>query len=159
MHELLCLPCSEPSFLLPLTYTHGYKCSCQPCFGVSMQDTHSLACKRLFLQDSQGPPFLKIRCLHRELYNKGEVLRLPFPGVQKVPALRWEAAPLPCSAGTCRGGWPWPSSPMHVPTLSAQGGAFQATRSQCVTSLLLPAQETAATSFFNPAQVRPDFPV
>lgn len=36
---------------------------------------------------------------------------------------------------------------------------FRATQSQYALSLLLPTQETAAASFFNPAQVRPDFPV
>lgn len=53
-------------------------------------------------------------------------------------------------------GWPQLSSPSSFPTFSGCV-AFAATQSQDVLLLLLPTQESVATSFFNPAPVRPDF--
>lgn len=47
--------------------------------------------------------------------------------------------------------------PHTFPGCQHGGVAFRATWSQYAFSLLLPTQETAAASFFNPAQVRPDF--
>lgn len=162
VHGLFCLPCSEPSFLLPLTYTHGYECSCQACFSVSMQDTHSLACKRLLLHDSQSPPFLKtLRYLTESFTMRMMLLCFLFPGGYKVArpvaGLGTSTLLYRCVQGQLadRG----PAVPSTFPGCQHGGVAFRATQSQHVLSLLLPTLETAAASFFNPAQVRPDFPV
>lgn len=57
VHKWVCLPCSEPSLRLPLTYTHGHRCSRLPCFGVSVQDTHSPACRRRLLPQAHADGF------------------------------------------------------------------------------------------------------
>lgn len=157
VHELVCLPCPEPSFLLPLTYKHSYKYSCRSRFGVSMQDTHSPACK------GGGRAFLKtFWCLHWALYNKGVVARV-FHSVarMKQPALPWDVAP-PLAPQVRAGGWGGrgPALPRTFPASQHGGAAFRDTQSHYVLFLLLlPTQETSAASFFSPAQVRPDFPV
>lgn len=137
----------------------GYNCSCQPFSGVLMEATHSLACKSLqVLRTLQAHFSLKSSDVYTELYDNGDVT--------VVFSISWSVwSSQPCcgtgrgtSASLCRyvQGWLAGHSPSSFPTFSGRV-AFAATQSQDVLLLLLPRQESVATSFFNPAPVRPDF--
>lgn len=180
--ELLCLSWSEPSFLLCLTYTHSYKCPLHLCYGVSMHDTHSPA-----LQKPVATGQVHLFVSHSDVHNKSITARVmllcaPAPGTYKVASPATTCGTSAHSIGTCRGGWlslaeqsctlsQGEYSTYSVGALKkwlwlsradvgSKGGViFWARRSQYALLLLLPTQETAVASFFNPAQVRPDFPV
>lgn len=99
VHKWVCLPCSEPFLPLPLTYTRGRKCSRLPCFGVSMQDTHSPACQRRLLPQAhlQG---------HADGFT-GLVSLQPFSirqhgGTAHIQPCRHSALLLPAAASFCQ---------------------------------------------------------
>lgn len=110
----------------------------------------------------RGQPFLKTRwCLHWALYHKGVIACVfrswcvwssrPCPGT-------WRLHPAPQVRA---GGWgAGPCTPTDFPRFSVRRCCVSShTVAVCAFLLLLPTQESSAASFFNPAQVRPDFPV
>lgn len=143
----------------------AYNCSWQPFFSVLMEATHSLDYKSLqVLRTLQAHISLKPSDVYTELYNKGD-----STAYFSISWCVWSSQPC---CGTGRGtsaplcryvqGWlvghGW-AVPHTFPRFQHGGVALGATQWQDELLLLLPAQESVATSFFNPAQVRPDFPV
>lgn len=130
---------------------------------VLMQDTPSLACEKLFWRTLKAHLSLKASDLYTDSFTRRVMLSLcsPFPSAHQAAG---PAAGRGTSTPLCRNMQGWLAGHGRAvlrtfPGCQHRGVAFWARQSQHVLSLLLPTQETAATSFFNPAQVRPDFPV